>query len=97
MTPSDWLCDWQPSFVEGTGRGFDYVTDMTECAIVKFLHTQDADELTPYLCRVDFAVSRAFGMGLVRTTTIAEGGEKCDFRYKRGRETAPGWPGSVRS
>jgi hypothetical protein len=26
------------------------------------------------------------GTGLVHTTTIAESGEKCDFRYKRERE-----------
>jgi hypothetical protein len=83
---------WVWSFVEGDGAEFDFGTDITECAIKKFLCAQGADELTPYLCRIDFAVSRAFGMGLSRTMTIAEGGEKCDFRYKRGRETKQGWP-----
>jgi hypothetical protein len=61
--------------------------DTTECAICKFFHAQGADELTPYMCLTEFAVSKALNMGLVRTTTIAEGGEKCDPRYKRGRET----------
>jgi hypothetical protein len=91
LYPEDWV--W--SYVKGDGKEFDSGTDMTECAIVKFLHAQGADELAPFLCRVDFATSRAFGMGLVRTTTLAEGGQKCDFRYKRGRETAPGWPDPV--
>jgi len=57
--------------------------------VVKFFHCQGADELVPYMCRLDYAMSKAMGMGLVRTTTLAEGGEKCDFRFKRGRETKP--------
>jgi hypothetical protein len=44
------------------------------------------------MCLTDFAVSKALGMGLIRTTTIAEGGVKCDFRYKRGRETMQSRP-----
>ena len=42
-------------------------------------------------------VSKAFNRGLVRYKTIAEGAEKCDFRYKKERETfvyplREGWP-----
>jgi hypothetical protein len=88
LYPENWL--W--SFVQGDGKEFDFGTDMTECAICKFFHAQGADELTPYMCLTDFAVSKALGIGLVRTTTIAEGGAKCDFRYKRGRETKQGGP-----
>jgi hypothetical protein len=87
--------DWVWSFVEGDGKEFDFGYDMTECAICKFFHTQGADELTPYMCRTDFAVSKALGSGLSRTMTIAEGGQKCDFRFKRGRETKEGWPTSL--
>ena len=86
LYPEDWV--W--SFVQGDGKEFDFGYDMAECAICKFFHAQGADELTPYLCRTDFAVSKALGTGLIRTTTIAEGGEKCDFRYRRGRETKQG-------
>ena len=81
-------------FVQGDGKEFDFGMDMTECAICKFFHAQGADELTPYMCRTDFAVSKALGMGLIRTTTIAEGAVKCDFRYKRGRETIQRKPSS---
>jgi hypothetical protein len=84
--------DWVFTFIEGDGKEFDFGRDYTECAICKFFHTQGADELTPYLCRTEFAASRAFGMGLVRTMTIAEGGKKCDPRFKRGRETKYVWP-----
>jgi len=84
--------DWVQEFVEGDGKTFDWGIDYTECGIVKFFHAQGADEITPYLCQLDYPMSRVFGMGLVRTTTLAQGGSRCDFRYKRGRKTEPGWP-----
>jgi hypothetical protein len=83
LYPEDWV--W--SFVQGDGKEFDWGIDNTECGACKFFHAQGADELTPYMCLLDFAMSKELGMGLVRTMTVAEGGEKCDFRYKRGRET----------
>jgi hypothetical protein len=43
---------------------------------------------------LDFPLSKAFGRGLVRNMTIAEGAEKCDFHYKKGRDTKEGWPPS---
>jgi hypothetical protein len=89
--------DWVATFVEGDGEEFDYGLDITECGIRKFYHAQGADELTPYLCLSDHVVSEAFDKGLVRTKTLAEGAEVCDFRYKEGRETfvyplRDGWP-----
>ena len=84
--------DWVFSFLEGNGKDFDYGTDITECAICKFLHAQGADELAMYMCRIDFILSRVFDWGLVRTTTLAEGAKVCDFRYKHGRATKYIWP-----
>jgi hypothetical protein len=91
--PGDWVC----TFVAGDGETFDYGLDVTECGICKFYHAQGADELAPYMCLSDYIVSRAFGRGLVRYKTIAEGTEVCDFRYKQGRKTfvyplRDGWP-----
>jgi hypothetical protein len=77
--------DWVYSVVQGDGESFDYGLDFVECGICKFFHAQRADEFARYMCRLDFIMSERMGMGLVRTTTIAEGGEKCDFRYKRER------------
>ena len=82
--------DWVWSFIKGDGKEFDFGMDFTECAICKFFHAQGADEFTPFLCLLDFPMSKAFGTGLVRTMTLAEGAEKCDFRYKRGREVKQG-------
>lgn len=78
------------SFVEGDGVEFDSGVDFTECGVGKFFRAQGASELVPYMCQQDFIVAKAFGMELVRTTTIAEGGKKCDLRYKRSRETKQG-------
>ncbi len=80
------------SFVEGDGKEFDYGYDYTECAILKFFETQGASELVPYICATDIPVSKALNMGLKRTSILALGGEKCDFRFKRGRETQEKWP-----
>jgi len=89
--------DFVATFIKGDGRAFDYGIDIDECGICKFYHAQGADELAPYMCLSDFVISKAFNRGLVRYQTIAEGAAKCDFRYKRGRETyvhplRRGWP-----
>jgi hypothetical protein len=71
-------------YVEGDGTTFDWGRDYVECGIVKFLHSQEADELTPYLCQTDYALFDALGIKLKRTMTLATGCEKCDFRFKKG-------------
>jgi hypothetical protein len=79
--------DWVTIFVPGDGKSFDYGCDHKECGIVKFFHKQDADELTPYMCKLDFLNSDALDERLIRTSTIAGGETVCDFRFKRGRKT----------
>jgi hypothetical protein len=49
--------------------------------LAKFFHQQNADEFTPYMCKLDFAISDELGLGLKRTGTIAEGKKQCDFNY----------------
>jgi hypothetical protein len=71
------------SFVEGDSVEFDYGMDFTECDIRKFFHAQGADELVPYMCLHDSIVAKAFGIEMVRTTSLLDGDEKCDLRYKR--------------
>jgi hypothetical protein len=78
--------DFVYSFVEGDGKNLDYGVDMTECAIQKYLKTQNAEELVPYMCALDNALSIRFNRGLVRTKTLVES-DVCDFRYKKNRKT----------
>ncbi len=75
------------SFVDGDGREFDYGVDYFECGGCKFLSQQGASELAPYICTADIIYSQSFGWGLTRTKTIAEGFERCDFRFKKGGKT----------
>jgi hypothetical protein len=85
--PGDWV--WQ--LVEGDGVTFDYGYDFTECGVQKYYHDHDADEFLPYFCFLDFVTVRPSGQKLIRTTTLAEGGERCDFRLRAAAEDDE-WP-----
>jgi hypothetical protein len=84
--------DWVFEFIEGDGETFDWGMDFSECGIVKFYHSQGADELAPYLCLVDFAMFKALGVGLRRTETLAGGWARCNVRFKKDQEPLDGWP-----
>lgn len=86
--PEDWVCQ----VVEGAGQPFDLGMDVTECAIVKFMHAQGADEFTPYLCHLDYVVAEAAGFGMNRTGTLAWGCDRCDFRWTVPGQTTAEWP-----
>jgi hypothetical protein len=77
--------DWVFEFVKGEGDAFDWGQDFVECGVCKLFRAQDAVEFAPHMCRLDFVFSEAFGWGLARTTTLAKGDAKCDFRFKRTR------------
>jgi L-2-amino-thiazoline-4-carboxylic acid hydrolase len=80
--------DWVYSFVEGVPGEFDWGWDFTECGTVKLYKPNGNMSLVPQLCNLDFVASECEGTGLRRTTTLATGGSKCDFRYKQGRAPA---------
>jgi hypothetical protein len=76
--------DYLIIFLEGDRRDFDYGVDYLKCASYEFYRQQDAAELAPYVCAIDRAASQELGWGLHRTSTLAEGGTCCDFRFKKG-------------
>jgi hypothetical protein len=84
--------DWVAEVVDGTGQPFDFGMDVTECAIVKFMHAQGADEFTPYLCHLDYVMAEAIGTGLTRTQNLAWGCDRCDFRMRAAGTTTAAWP-----
>ena len=86
--PEDWVCQ----IVDGAGQDFDFGMDVTECAIVKFMHAQGADEFTPWLCHLDYVMAEAAGYGLIRTKTLAWGCDRCDFRMTANGTTTTTWP-----
>ena len=57
--------------------------DVTLCPLADYFKDQGVPELTPHAaCNLDYCAARAFGVDLVRTQTIADGSEYCDFRWK---------------
>jgi hypothetical protein len=75
--------DWVFEIVDGDGQEFDFGVDYTECGIVKYFAREGAPELAPYGCWIDDPMSAAMGVRLDRTETIAQGGQRCDFRFSR--------------
>lgn len=89
--PEDYIYD----FVEGDGKTFDYGVDYRECSSCKFLAKHGASELAPYICPVDILYSETLGWGLMRTQTLAEGADHCDFRFKKGGPTRVAAPAAL--
>jgi len=83
----EYLEDYVYNFIEGDGKTFDYGVDYIECAACKFLEREGAYELAQYLCPADILYSETLGWGLTRTQTLAQGGDCCDFRFKKGGPT----------
>jgi hypothetical protein len=73
--------DWVYTLSNVDLKNSKYTINYTQCGIVKFFHEQNADEFTPYMCKLDFAISDECGLGLKRTGTIADGNKQCDFNY----------------
>jgi len=87
-TPDDYVSQ----FVPGEPGRFDFGIDFVECAIIKFLRAEGAEELAPVLCELDWPHMELIGVELMRTTTLAEGGERCDFRFRRPGASDVGMP-----
>ena len=78
---------YEVEFVRGDGKAFDYEFDYHQCAVLNFYRQQGAAELVPYICAIDKIASELLGWGLHRTMTLADGGSKCDFQFKKGGKT----------
>ena len=69
--------------MDGKPGEYEWGINYLECAIVKFFHRQGADDLTPYMCYVDYILFPGMGIDLKRTGTIGQGCSQCDFRFSR--------------
>jgi hypothetical protein len=63
----------------GLGYGFDIL----ECGICKLFHKHHYAKYASILCEVDELTSGFAGLELVRTSTLALGAPKCDFRFRK--------------
>lgn len=81
------LGGWSFQYVPGEKNRFEYGVDYEACAIRSLAIAAGAESFAPYICLADVAGSEAFGWGLERTETLAQGGTRCDFRFQRGAPT----------
>jgi hypothetical protein len=79
--------DFQVRFVVGNGEDFDFGVDYLACGIHNFVRAHGGEEFAPYVCMSDIALSDAMDWGLIRTETLADGCQRCNFRFKRGAIT----------
>ena len=85
--------DWWPSSSTAQASPSTTRIDVTECAIVKFMYAQHADEFTPYLCHPRLRHGeKSAGTRLTRTKTLAWGCDRCDFRMTANGTTTATWP-----
>lgn len=86
---------YRVSYSEGDRNRYDYRFDYHQCAVLHFFQNQGAAEIVPYICAIDRPASELLGWGLDRTTTLAEGGKVCDFKFKKGGPTSVQIPRSL--
>jgi len=58
----------------------------TKCAICRMAKREDCFHLMKYLCTTDFVQQELMGNTLIRTKTIGNGDEICDFHIIGGRK-----------
>ena len=75
--------DWVVDVLEQTDD-FVFGLDYTACGVCALCRDEGCFELAHYLCKLDFMLVEIIGVRLDRTTTLADGGDKCDFRFKHG-------------
>ncbi|MHC4791144.1 MAG: L-2-amino-thiazoline-4-carboxylic acid hydrolase [Planctomycetota bacterium] len=79
--------DFEVRYIIGDGKEFDWGVDYVACGNYNFLKAQGAEEFAPYICLSDIPLGDALGWGLIRTQTIADGCEMCNFRFKKASAT----------
>jgi hypothetical protein len=56
--------------------------DVTVCPFADYFKDQGLSELAPHAaCNLDYCAAHELGIDFVRTQTLAEGAEHCDFRW----------------
>lgn len=74
--------DWVVDVLEKTDT-YDFGFDYHECGVCKLCKEEGCFHLAKYLCRLDYMTADLMGIHLDRTMTLAQGDEKCDFRFRK--------------
>jgi hypothetical protein len=70
-------------YVKGNDNGLLFGIDIHQCGICMLFAKHGYSEYSKILCEIDYITSAIAGLTLQRTTTIANGGSVCDFRFYR--------------
>lgn len=86
--------DWVYEFIDGEGEDFEYGINMEECGLLKYWKELGLEEFVPYLCLTDWVLWDVLNVKTTRTTTLANGGDVCDYRFYKGKynDGPKGWP-----
>ena len=76
--------DWKFTFSYDMDKPECYI-NYSECAICKMGIREGCSNLLPYLCITDYANQEQMGNTLIRTKTLANGDDRCDFHIIGGR------------
>ena len=80
----DSSCNWKIKAIYPTESDtFDIGMDILLCPVIALCNNLGVARYAPYLCQNDYATHSAFGIRLIRTRTLAEGGDRCDFRLSK--------------
>ena len=78
-------------YVAGANHS-EFGVDYLRCGICEYFTRKNMFEYVKYCCLVDYAIMKNLGISFSRTTTLGNGGEKCDFRFAQKGEIVEGWP-----
>lgn len=78
-------------YIPGANQS-EFGVDYLRCGICDYFASQSMFEYVKYCCLVDYAIMKNLGISFSRTTTLGNGGSKCDFRFTKQGELTAGWP-----
>ncbi|MBI3175325.1 MAG: L-2-amino-thiazoline-4-carboxylic acid hydrolase [Chloroflexi bacterium] len=78
-------------YVEGTNPN-EFGVDYLQCGICAYFARKNLFEYVKYCCLVDYVIMKNMGISFSRTTTLGNGGKKCDLRFAKEGRIKDGWP-----
>lgn len=78
-------------YVEGVNQN-EFGVDYLKCGICDYFMRRNMFKYVKYCCLADYAIMKNLGISFSRTTTLGNGGKKCDFRFAKEGKVEEGWP-----
>jgi hypothetical protein len=79
--------------VDGEGEDFEWGINYLECGVVKYFAQEGAEELTPYMCQIDYLFFAGLGSNLQRQRTITGASIRAMPAARWPSASRPGWSG----